>query len=139
MNATAKTHTRPFDAAEVLDTPEAIATYLADAYESGDADVFQDALQTAARARGMTEIAEDAGLGRESLYKALRPGAKPRFDTVRKVTNALGLQMTFVATSKKNPRIASGSALTPSKAPVRGGKGKPAKQVRKEHDLAIPA
>lgn len=68
-----------FDAAEYLDSDEAIAAYLNEAMKDGDPDLLLSALSDIARARGMTKIAEDSGLGRESLYKALRPGAKPGF------------------------------------------------------------
>jgi probable addiction module antidote protein len=61
--------------------------------ETGDSDLLLLALSDIARARGMAQVAKDAGLGRESLYKALTPGAKPRFDTVMKVMTALGLHM----------------------------------------------
>lgn len=88
-----KTVTIPFDAAEFLDSNESIAVYLSEALESGDAAHVQEALQTVARARGMTKIAEDSGLGRESLYKALRPDANPRFDTVMRVMQALGVSL----------------------------------------------
>ena len=107
MNTPLKT--TPFDAAKYLDTDEAIAAFLTDAFESGDDGVFQDALKTAARARGMSEVARTAGLGRESLYKALQSDAQPRFATVRKVMAALGVQLTVVATkqseAKKSPVI----------------------------------
>lgn len=63
--------------------------------------VFQEALQTAARARGMSEVARTAGLGRESLYKALQVDAQPRFATVRKVMAALGVQLAVVTTNKR--------------------------------------
>lgn len=92
--------TTPYDAAEYLDTEEAVAAFLADAFESGDDAVFQEALQIAARARGMSEVARTAGLGRESLYKALQADALPRFATVRKVMAALGVQLTVVPSSK---------------------------------------
>ena len=92
--------TTPFDAAQYLDTEAAVAAYLADAFESGDDTVFQEALQTAARARGMSEVASTAGLGRESLYKALQPNVQPRFATVRKVMTALGVRLTVVTTKK---------------------------------------
>jgi probable addiction module antidote protein len=92
-----------FDAAQFLDTDEAIAAYLADALDSGDSSVFQEALQTAARARGMSGIAEASGLGRESLYKALRPDAMPRFETVQKVISALGVTLK-ITTRKKRSR-----------------------------------
>lgn len=90
----AKTKTTPFDSAEILDTPEAIAAYLGDAIASGNAAEFQDALNVVARARGMTEIAKLAGLGRENLYNALRPDAHPRFDTIQRVVSALGVRLT---------------------------------------------
>ncbi|MBE2291882.1 MAG: putative addiction module antidote protein [Xanthomonadaceae bacterium] len=89
----AKTKTLPFDSAEYLDTPEAIATYLGDALASGSAAEFQDALSVVARARGMTEIARASGLGRENLYNALRADAHPRFDTIQRVLAALGVEL----------------------------------------------
>ncbi len=75
----------PFDASEFLDSEEAIAEYLAAALADPDPDLFVAALGDVAKARGMTEIARQADLGRESLYKALTPGAKPRYETIRKV------------------------------------------------------
>ena len=89
----AKTKTLPFDSAEDLDTPEAIAAYLGDALASGSAAEFQDALSVVARARGMTEIARASGLGRENLYNALRADAHPRFDTIQRVLAALGVEL----------------------------------------------
>jgi len=61
--------------------------------ELNDPDLLLLALSDAARARGMAKVARDAGLGRESLYKALAPCAKPRFDTILKVARALGVQL----------------------------------------------
>jgi len=86
--------TRVFDAAVYLDDEEAIAEYLTAALETGDASFIADALGVVARAKGMTRIAEDAGLGRESLYKALREGANPELATVLRVIRALGLRLT---------------------------------------------
>lgn len=83
----------PFDAADYLDSDEAIAAYLSATLEEDDPESFLDALTTVARARGMTQLAKDAGLGRESLYKALSPGAKPRYDKVLKIIKALGLRL----------------------------------------------
>jgi probable addiction module antidote protein len=83
----------PFDMAEQLDSDEAIAEYLSQVLIEGDIDELVAALGHVARARGMSEIASAAGLGRESLYKALAPGAKPRFETVVKVMAALGMQL----------------------------------------------
>ena len=79
----------PFDAADYLDDEETIAAYLSEALEDPDPDTFLMAVRTVARARGMAQLAKDAGLGRESLYKALAPGAKPRYDTMMKVIRAL--------------------------------------------------
>lgn len=91
----------PFDAARYLTDDAAIAEYITAVLETGDADLLLLALGDVARARGMAQVAKDAGLGRESLYKALAPGAKPRFDTVFKVTRALGVRLT--ATVEGNP------------------------------------
>jgi len=72
----------------------AIAEYMTAVLETDDPDLLLLALGDVARARGMAQVAKDAGLGRESLYKALAPGAKPRFDTVLKVARALGVRLT---------------------------------------------
>jgi probable addiction module antidote protein len=82
-----------FDAADYLDSEEAIAAYLSATLEDGDPEMFLVALKTVARARGMTQLAKDTGMGRESLYKALAPGAKPRYDTILKVIKALGVTL----------------------------------------------
>ena len=84
----------PFDAARYLGDDEAVAEYVSAVLETGDADLLLMALGDVARARGMAKVAKDTGLGRESLYKALAPGAKPRFDTVLKVARALGVRLT---------------------------------------------
>ncbi len=83
----------PFDAADYLDNDETIAAYLTAALEDEDPNVFLVAVKDVARARGMTQLAKDTGLGRESLYKALAPGAKPRYDTLLKVVRALGISL----------------------------------------------
>jgi probable addiction module antidote protein len=84
----------PFDAARYLDDEEAIAEYMTAVLETNDSDLLLLALSDVARAKGMAQVAKDAGLGRESLYKALAPGAKPRFETVLKVARALGVKFT---------------------------------------------
>ena len=83
----------PFDITEYLDSEEAMAEYLSQVLEDGDNEEFLRAIGHIAKAKGMTQIAKDTGLGRESLYKAFRPNAKPRFDTVMKVIDALKLQL----------------------------------------------
>lgn len=88
----------PFDAADYLDNEEMIAAYLTAALEDENPDIFLVAVKDVARARGMTQLAKDTGLGRESLYKALAPGAKPRYDTLMKVLRALGVSLHVKAT-----------------------------------------
>jgi len=83
----------PFDASEYLDNDEVIAEYLTAALEANDSELLLAALGDIAKARGMSQIATETGLGRESLYKALAPGAKPRFDTILKVMHALGIRL----------------------------------------------
>ena len=83
-----------FDAARYLVDDEAIAEYMTAILEANDTDLLLLALSDVARAKGMAQVARDAGLGRESLYKALAPGAKPRFETVMKVARALGVKFT---------------------------------------------
>jgi probable addiction module antidote protein len=87
---------QPFDASDYLDGYEVIAEYLAAAAEDGNPDVFLKALGDVAKARGMARIAADAGLGRESLYKALAPGAHPRHETIQAVLKALGVRFSVV-------------------------------------------
>ena len=82
-----------FDAAEYLDSEKAIAEYLTVMIEGGDPAMLAAALGDIARARGMSEIATASGLTREALYKALRPNAQPRFETVNRVCAALGVRL----------------------------------------------
>lgn len=85
--------TRPWDVAEHLETEEDMAAYLDAALEEGDAALVVAALGDIARAKGMSQIAREAGLGRESLYKALSPTGNPEFSTILKVVGALGLKL----------------------------------------------
>jgi probable addiction module antidote protein len=90
-----KTKTTKYDVAEHLRTPEEIAAYLEACFEEsgGDAAFVAKALGDIARAKGMTQVARDAGLSRESLYKALSGERVPTFDTVLKVVHALGIEL----------------------------------------------
>lgn len=90
--------TTRFDMADYLDSDEAIQEYFRQVMEEGDPDEIVRALGHIARARSMTQLAKDTGLGRESLYKALSEGSKPRFDTIMRVTKALGLTLTVAQT-----------------------------------------
>lgn len=85
-----------FDAADYLDSEEAITAYLNAILEENDDALLAEALGDIAKAKGMTQIARDAGIGRESLYKALRSGASPRFDTINRVLGALGVKLVAV-------------------------------------------
>lgn len=82
-----------FEVAPYLDSEDAIAAYLTNIIEAGDPALLASALGDIARARGMTEIAKASGLTREALYKALRPDAQPRFDTISRVCAALGVRL----------------------------------------------
>lgn len=92
-----KTKFAKFDAADYLDNEETIAEYLTVALEDENPDVFLAAIADVAKARGMAAIAKSTGLGRESLYKALAPGAKPRYETIIKVLQGLGVKLTISA------------------------------------------
>jgi len=96
-----KNDLKTFDITEYLDSDEAIAEYLSQVLEDGDTDEFIRAIGYIAKAKGMAQIAQDTGLGRESLYKAFRPNAKPRFDTVMKVINAFELKLFTVPRLKR--------------------------------------
>lgn len=82
-----------FDAAEYLHSEEDIAAYLTAVIEENDSSLLAAALGDIARARGMTQVAKDSGITREALYKALRPGSEPRFETVSRVCAALGVRL----------------------------------------------
>ena len=84
---------RPYDAAEYLDTDQAIGAYLAAAFEEGDPALIRVALGTVARAKGMTQLAREIGMTREGLYKALSEVGNPGFDVVAKLLRAFGLQL----------------------------------------------
>jgi probable addiction module antidote protein len=86
-----------FDVSDYLDSDEMIAEFLAAAMEDDNPEVFIAALGHIAKAKGMTEIARESGLGRESLYKALKAGSKLRYDTVQKVLSALGVRLTVTS------------------------------------------
>jgi probable addiction module antidote protein len=92
----AKLQTHPWDASDHLQTKEDIVAYLEAALEDGDPSLVAAALGDIARSKGMTQIARETGLGRESLYKALSIDGNPEFSTVLKVLQALGLRLQVV-------------------------------------------
>ena len=97
-----KTVTTPWDPADHLETEEDMAAYLEAALEEGDPALVAAALGDIARAKGMSRVARDAGLGRESLYKALSPSGNPEFATIMKVVSALGLRLHATPASAKS-------------------------------------
>lgn len=99
-----KTITSKYDVAEHLRTPEEMAAYLEACLEeaNGDATFIAKALGDIARAKGMSQVARDAGLSRESLYKALSGERNPGFDTILKVVSALGMKLHAEAVHAKN-------------------------------------
>jgi probable addiction module antidote protein len=92
-----KSKTAIFDTADYLDNEVTIAEYLNAALDDPNPEMLLLAVKNIARAKGMTELAKSTGLGRESLYKALSEGAKPRYDTVLKVMRGLGVKLHVVA------------------------------------------
>lgn len=88
--------TTKWDAAEHLDSPEAIAAYIDAAMEDGDPALISAVLGDVARALGMSQIARESGLSRESLYRALSQDGHPEFATVAKVMKAMGLRLAAV-------------------------------------------
>ena len=91
-----KSETREFDIANYLTSRELIAEYITQVLADGDTDELLDAIGHIARARSMTKVADETGLKRESLYKSLKAGANPKFDTVVKVLNSFGVQLQAV-------------------------------------------
>jgi probable addiction module antidote protein len=89
----AKIEVQPFDAAEFLDSNEAIAAYIDAAMSEPNVDVFLRALSNVVRAKGIATIAKRAGVGRESLYKTLAPGSTPRYETICKLLDALDVRL----------------------------------------------
>lgn len=102
----------PFDVVEFLDSDEAIAAYIEAALEENDAAFFMSALNDVVRARGIAAVAKQAGLGRESLYKTLKSGAEPKFDTVMRLLGALNVRLSAAPIS--NDKHAKNQAVGPS-------------------------
>jgi len=94
-----KATSRPFDSADYIDTPEAVAAYLEAALEDGDAQIIAATLGNIARSKGMAIIAERTGLAREALYKSLSADGNPRLTTLLGVLKAMGLRLSVTADS----------------------------------------
>ncbi len=87
------TNTTTFDVSQYLDSKEMIAEYLSQVLKDGDMNELLNAIGNIAKAKGMSQIAKDTGLGRESLYKTFSADAKPRFETVMKVLDSFGVKL----------------------------------------------
>jgi len=96
QNNAALTACMPFDAAQFLDNEEMICAYLNEVLQENNPDLLLLALGDIARARGMSQMVRQAGVGRESLYKTLAKGARPRYDTVLKLLRAAGVRLNAV-------------------------------------------
>ena len=90
-----------FEVSDYLNDDEIISEYLMLTLKKNDPELILSALSDIAKAKGMSKIAEKSGLGRESMYKALRPGAKPRFETIMKIIHALGFTLQVQSPSPK--------------------------------------
>jgi probable addiction module antidote protein len=93
------TPTKPYDSADYLETPEQVALYLEEVFADGDPALIGKALGVVARSKGMSQIAQQSGLSRESLYRALSADGNPRLDTLIKVLRALGLRLSVESTA----------------------------------------
>ena len=116
-----------FDISEYLENEETIAAYLNAIMEEDDPRLLLAAIGDIAKARGMSRIASDSGLGRESLYKALNAEAKPRFDTILKVLHALGVNVSV------SPRIPQRKSRTKGRR-----KAVPTRSKRTQSTVRIP-
>ena len=120
-----------FHAADYLDNEETIGEFLTASLEDPNPEVFLMALRDVAKARGIAKVAKTSGLGRESLYKALAPGSKPRFETIVKVLRGLGVDLQAHAAHPAELDAADPAPLP--KEPSAGRKGRPASGKRKEN------
>lgn len=93
-NATSENTSR-FEASRFLDSPETISAFLNEVMKENDSQILMQALGEVAKARGVSQLAQDAGVSRESLYKTLKKGDKTRFSTVQKLLLALGVELTI--------------------------------------------
>ncbi|MBT2119793.1 putative addiction module antidote protein [Dyella sp. LX-66] len=126
------TKVKEFDAADYLDNEEVIAAYLQDALEDGDPNVFLLAVADVVKARSMTQVSQDSGLGRESLYKTIKPGARPGFATVTKLLGALGVKLQAVPARKAAAarKAAPAQKVAAKQDAARTRKAKPAKPAK---------
>ncbi len=118
MNQSNQLSIAPFNASDYLDNEETIAEYLSAALENPDPDAFLVAVRDVAKARGISTVAENAGLGPDSLHNALKPGAQPPFETIRRLLAALGVRLDVVSPPHTHAQKAT-TNLPPSNIPTR--------------------
>ncbi|NWO05788.1 MAG: putative addiction module antidote protein [Alteromonadaceae bacterium] len=133
QEAVEKYGVRPFDVAEYLDSDEMIVAYLSEILAEGDMDELLEALGEVARAKGMSKLAEDTGLGRESMYKALAPGAKPRFDTVSRVLRGLGVSLRAEPVGQKTAQVGIATRPQAKQGGGKAAKPRPSKDSNLQH------
>lgn len=123
--------TSRFEVSRFLDSPEAISAYLAESMKENDPELLMQALSEVAKAQGVNKVAKEAGVNRESLYKTFKGGVKTRYETIRKLMEAVGVELTVQPIAAKaagwpnaQPRMAAKAAAT--KAPARPAAAKAA-------------
>ena len=127
------TGTTRYEASRFLDNPEAIAAYLAESMKADDTESLIHALAEVAKAKGINKVAKDAGVNRESLYKVLKSGAKTRYETIRKLMMAIGVELTVRPIT--TPEAASKAAIPRAGTPKIAAKP-PTKSVAKKPGVA---
>jgi len=135
--------TSRYEASRFLDSPKAMAAYLSESMKNGDTEGFVHALAEVAKAKGVNQVAKDAGVNRESLYKVLKSGAKTRFETIRKLMNAIGVELTVqpIAAFAGGPQSAAAKAHKPAaaKSAAKPAVAKPAAKSAVAKSAAKPA
>lgn len=114
-NAKAERTSR-FEAARFLGSPETISAFLAESMREGGPDDLMRAIGEVAKAVGINKVAKDAGVNRESLYKTIKPGTKPRFDTIQRLLDALEVELTIRPKKKVTSTMALGAMVIPRSA-----------------------
>ena len=135
--------TTRYEASRFLDSPEAMAAYLAESMKADDTEGLIHALAEVAKAKGVNKVAKDAGVNRESLYKVLKAGAKTRFETIRKLMTAIGVELTVqpiaavALVSNAAPRAGKPAAKKPAAA--KAATAKPAAKPAMKKPVAAKA
>lgn len=122
LSAEASQKVSRFEASRYLDSPETISAFIAEALKANDASILMKSLAEVAKAHGVNQLAADAGVNRESLYKTLKGGEKTRFDTIQKLLHALGVELTVKPIPILTASLGRGLRGVPSKTVSDGPK-----------------